>query len=47
LYFVPDPILHNGVCRTLRARHDVWLVDAEPADPTTVALLASIASMRR
>lgn len=36
-----DPILHNGVCMTLRSRDDVWLVDGESADPTTVALLVA------
>ncbi|MEV7552983.1 response regulator transcription factor [Amycolatopsis sp. NPDC089917] len=36
-----DPILHNGVCMTLRSRDDVWLVDGETADPGMVALLVT------
>lgn len=38
-----DPILHNGVCMSLRTRDDVQLVDVESAvkDETTVALLVA------
>jgi len=41
-----DPILHNGVCMSLRARDDVKLVDAETAmkdgtEEATVALLVA------
>jgi DNA-binding NarL/FixJ family response regulator len=34
-----DPILHNGVCLTLRARDDVRLIDEDTADAATVVLL--------
>ncbi|MEV6829701.1 response regulator transcription factor [Amycolatopsis sp. NPDC051102] len=36
-----DPILHNGVCMTLRSRDDVRVVDGDPADPALVALLVA------
>ncbi|MET8851418.1 response regulator transcription factor [Amycolatopsis sp. NPDC004625] len=36
-----DPILHNGVCMTLRSRDDVRVVDGDPPDPALVALLVT------
>ncbi|MEV6875509.1 response regulator transcription factor [Amycolatopsis sp. NPDC051128] len=36
-----DPILHNGVCMTLRSRDEVRVVDGEPADAAVVALLVT------
>ncbi|WP_103353127.1 response regulator transcription factor [Amycolatopsis sp. CA-128772] len=36
-----DPILHNGVCMTLRSRDDVRVVDGDPPDPALVALLVA------
>ncbi|EOD64851.1 helix-turn-helix transcriptional regulator [Amycolatopsis vancoresmycina] len=36
-----DPILHNGVCLTLRSRDDVRVVDGDPPDPALVALLVA------
>jgi DNA-binding NarL/FixJ family response regulator len=36
-----DPILHNGVCLTLRARDDVRLIDEDTADAATVVLLVT------
>lgn len=36
-----DPILHNGVCLTLRARDDVWLVNEDTAEASTVVLLVT------
>lgn len=36
-----DPILHNGVCMTLRARDDVWLVDEDAAESSTVVVLVA------
>jgi DNA-binding NarL/FixJ family response regulator len=41
-----DPILHNGVCMTLRSRDDVWVVDGESADPTTTPLVALLVADR-
>lgn len=36
-----DPILHNGVCMTLRSRDEVRVVDGEAGDPAVVALLVA------
>ncbi|MGK3205423.1 response regulator transcription factor [Amycolatopsis sp. MEPSY49] len=36
-----DPILHNGVCMTLRSRDEVRVVDGEAADSAMVALLVA------
>lgn len=36
-----DPILRNGVGMALRTRDEVWLVDEDSAEPSTVALLVA------
>ena len=41
-----DPILHNGVCMTLRSRDDVWVVDGESADPAKTPVVALLVADR-